>query len=284
VLRTLNDAIRVLTTNQHFVGLARQLRLAAPLKSLEYRLRGPSNGIIGHQICGVEVVFAAPDATEFRTLESCYAEEADFTGVLAGKLCPGAIFYDVGSNVGQFLILAAKLVGEQGRVVGFEPHPANHRRLLTNVALNQLVNVRVFPLALTERSAEIPMYGERGTATLMARAAAIHPSTELHIVRAMRGDDLRVEAQLPIPKAVKIDVEGAEWGVLRGLKETLSSPLCELLCLEIHPRFVPSHISTDMVLALVRSFGFKRIETLPRGTEIHLIAEKEKAPERCARA
>jgi FkbM family methyltransferase len=169
-------------------------------------------------------------------------------------------------------------------VVGFEPQPANHRRLLTNIALNRLANVRVFQLALAERSGEIQIYGERGTATVVARAAAIHPSAELATVRAMRGDDLRAKAQLPIPKAVKIDVEGAEFGVLTGLRETLSSPLCELLCLEIHPRFVPPEVSTERVLSLVRSLGFNRIETRPRGTEIHLIAEKETAQVRCVPA
>jgi hypothetical protein len=90
----------------------------------------------------------------------------------------------------------------------------------------------------------------------------------------MRGDDLRAEAQLLVPKGVKIDVEGAEFGVLRGLKETLSSPLCELLCLEIHPSFLPPEVSTGMVLSLVRAFRFDRIQTRTRGSEIHLIAKK----------
>jgi hypothetical protein len=94
-------------------------------------------------------------------------------------------------------------------------------------------------------------------------------------IRVLRGDDLRAGSGLPLPKAVKIDVEGAEFEVLSGLKKTLSSPLCELLCLEIHPRLVPAEVSTEMVFSLVRSLGFNRADTRPRGSEIHLIAEKE---------
>ncbi|MGD0123753.1 MAG: FkbM family methyltransferase [Terriglobia bacterium] len=269
-----NQAVRSLTTNGFLVSLARHLRLAAPLKSLEFRLRGPSDGVVHHKTGGVEVVFAASNATEFRTLESCYADEADFIDALAKKLRLGGVFYDVGSNVGQFLIPVAKMVGERGEVIGFEPHPANHEGLLKNIALNRLANVRVFQVALADSAGEIQIYGTRGTATVVARAAATHPSTEVAAVRAMRGDDLRAEAQLLVPKGVKIDVEGAEFGVLRGLKETLSSPLCELLCLEIHPSFLPPEVSTGMVLSLVRAFRFDRIQTRTRGSEIHLIAKK----------
>jgi FkbM family methyltransferase len=274
--REAENPLQFLTYNPRLVSFARRLHVAAPLKSLEYWLRGPSGGVIHHKIAGLEVAFAAPDATEFRTLESCYSDETDFIEVLAKKLRFGGVFHDVGSNVGQFLIPVAKLVGEHGEVVGFEPHPANHERLLKNIALNRLTNVRVFQLALADCAGDTRMYGTRGTATVVARAAATHPSSRVSIVRAVCGDDLRAEERLPIPNAVKIDVEGAEFGVLSGLRQTLASPLCELLCLEIHPRFIPREVSTEMVLSLVRSFGFNRIDTRFRGTEIHLVAEKEK--------
>ena len=276
-----SQAIRTLTTNEALVGVARHLHLATPLKSLEYRLRGPSDGIIRHKIAGVEVSFAAPDATEFRTLESCYADEADFIEVLAEKLRPGGVFYDVGSNVGQFVIPMAKIAAQRGEVIGFEPHPANHRKLRENISINLLANARTFQLALADSGGEIQIYGTRGTATAVARAAAAQPSSEVATVPAKRGDDLRVEARLPVPTSVKIDVEGAEFGVLRGLTETLSHPRCELLCLEIHPGFIPPEITTEMILSLVRSFGFKHLKTQARQSELHLVAEKAKTEGRC---
>jgi len=277
MLRRTQEAIRSLTSQQALVKMARVFRIAGALKRWEYRLRGPSGGVVRHAVGGVEVVLAAPDATEFRTVEHCFAGEMDFVEALAKKLRTGGVYYDIGSNIGQFLILAAKVVGERGQAVGFEPHPVNHQRLLRNVALNGLTNVRVFQVALGDRNSEIQIYGARGLATVVPRAAAWHQTSPVATVQAMRGDTLRAHSGLPIPTAVKIHVEGAEFGVLSGLKETLSSPLCELLCLVIHPPLLPAEVSVEKVLSLVRSFGFNRAETRPCEIEMHVIAEKVQA-------
>ncbi|MGA2606411.1 MAG: FkbM family methyltransferase [Terriglobia bacterium] len=277
MLRQLNDAIRSVTNNQRLVKIARGFHIASVLKRYEYRLRGPSDGLIRHAIGGVQVVFAAPDATEFRTLECCYRDELDFIEALEKRLRGGGVFYDIGSNVGQFLIPVAKIVGERGRVIGFEPHPGNHQRLIRNIALNGLTNATVFQLALGDRNGQIQIFGTRGIATIVPHAANQNKSSPAAIIPLTRGDDLRRRAGLPLPKAVKIDVEGAEFAVLSGLKETLSSPVCELLCLEIHPRFIPAEVSPEMVLSLVRSLGFNRSESRQCTSRIHLIAEKEEA-------
>ena len=276
--RLLNEAIRDLTRNRRLVGLARACHLAAPLKRCEYRLRGPCDGMVRHAIAGVEVVLAAPDATTFRTLECCYEGEMDFIEALTKKLQQGGVYYDVGSNVGCVLIPVAKIVGERGQAIGFEPQPANHEQLIKNVALNNLRNVTLFQLALGDRNRELSIFGTGATATTIRRAAARRGNLPVAAIPAVRGDDWREEKGLPIPQAVKVDVEGAEFAVLTGLAKTLSSPLCELLCLEIHPSLMPAEVSTDMVASLVRSLGFTRAGARARGSEIHLIGEKVKVP------
>jgi FkbM family methyltransferase len=262
------------TYNRRLADIARGLHIAGVLKRWDYRLRGPSDGLIRHAIGGVQVVFAAPDATEFRILERCYGDELDFVEALAKRLRRGGVCYDIGSDVGQFLIPVAKLLGGRGRVVGFEPHPGNYQRLMRNIALNHLTNATAFQLALGDRGGEIQIFGTGGVATIVPRAANQNKSSAAAIVVMIRGDDLRWMAGLPVPQAVKVDVEGAEFAVLSGLKETLSSPVCDLLCLEMHPRFIPAEVSPEMVLSLVRSLGFNRTQSRQHGSEIHLIAEK----------
>ena len=63
-----------------------------------------------------------------------------------------------------------------------------------------------------------------------------------------------------MPRLVKIDVEGAEYGVIRGLSGTLSHPSCRMVCCEIHPPLLPSGVTQDAVLALLRDLGFDKME------------------------
>jgi FkbM family methyltransferase len=267
------DFVRSLTHNQRLVELARYLHVAGPLKRWEYQLRGPRDGFIRHLIGGVEVVLEAPDATDFRTLEEWYGGEMDFIQALAEELAQGGVFYDVGSNVGQFLIPMAKIVGERGEAIGFEPHPVNHQRLMRNLAINHLRNARGLRLALGDRDGEAEIFGARGTASTLPRR--VHGRVEASWKTTVaRGDEYRQKEGLPIPSAVKIDVEGAEYSVLQGLSETLSDSRCALLCCEIHPRALPPDISPERIVSLVGSFGFQILQSRLRETEIHLIARK----------
>jgi FkbM family methyltransferase len=233
---------------------------------------------------GGELVIGAPDPTEFRELQGFYSEEwgeVNFLRALEKKLRAGDVCYDVGSNVGQFLIPVAKILGGRGLVIGFEPHPGNHLRLIRTVAFNWLTNVMVFRLALSDYSGETPIFGADSGATIVAHGATEGESLPAAIVPVARGDDVRKAAGLPLPRAVKIDVEGAEFGVLSGLKDTLASPACELLCLEIHPHLAPPQVTAGMLLSLLRSLGFNCTQTRPRPEVIHVIAEKAPASRPC---
>ena len=61
---------------------------------------------------------------------------------------PGACFYDVGAHIGFYSLLAARLVGQGGHVVAFEPDPANAAVLRENITRNNLGQIEVVPVAL----------------------------------------------------------------------------------------------------------------------------------------
>jgi Methyltransferase FkbM domain len=77
-----------------------------------------------------------------------------------------------------------------------------------------------------------------------------------------------------MPHAVKIDVEGFEYAVLRGLCGTLASPTCRLICIEIHPEALPSGVGAETITELLRSLGFGQFKTERRDTELHVVAVK----------
>lgn len=116
---------------------------------------------------------------------------------------------DVGANTGYYTLLAARRVGALGRVVAFEPDPANLRVLREHVLANRLPQVIVLPLALGETSAVASFGSGTGSGTRRLCAAG-----DLQ-VEVRRLDDLAEEFNLA-PQHVKIDVEGLELAVLRG--------------------------------------------------------------------
>jgi len=68
--------------------------------------------------------------------------------IFASLIQPGMVVYDAGANVGFLGVLAARLAGPAGRVICFEPLPANVEAIEHNIALNSFGNVTVIPEAL----------------------------------------------------------------------------------------------------------------------------------------
>ena len=60
---------------------------------------------------------------------------------IEGWLQPGDIFYDIGTNVGFFMVIAARKVGKNGHVYAFEPLPANVEVIRHNIMMNGFKNI-----------------------------------------------------------------------------------------------------------------------------------------------
>jgi FkbM family methyltransferase len=138
------------------------------------------------------------------------------------SLKPGDTVYDVGSHVGMYEVFLAQVVGEKGMVVAFEPHPGTYEQLLENIRLNGLANVRSFQKAVGEGNSQEKPYIGDVIANFSLRAGAIEgpPYKEgvpFQLVEVVQGDPFVPAQGLPAPRAVKIDVEGFEYAVIRGL-------------------------------------------------------------------
>lgn len=142
---------------------------------------------------------------------------------LASLLKPGDIFYDVGANVGFFTVIAAHLLGPEGRVVAFEPVPENARIIARNVELNGFRNVELHEAAAAERSgeAELMLTAYSGGAALEGAPPPPDLTGTLK-VETIAIDDL-VARGCPPPQVVKVDVEGAEIPVFDGMTVTVES-------------------------------------------------------------
>lgn len=148
---------------------------------------------------------------------------------IESALGPGAVFYDVGANVGVFTLLAGTRVGAGGCVCSFEPLPRNLHYLRLHVALNHLQNCVVFDKAVCDRVATL-QFSAKDWEPSMAR---LSPRGELSVTATTLDACVYGDAPIRPPNVVKIDVEGAELDVLKGAMRTLSE-FHPTLFIEVH--------------------------------------------------
>lgn len=273
------DLLRRLTYRRGVRELAHTLGLGTIFRNCYYRWAAP-NRTVRVEVAGVAAVFRVRAPEELRDLEG--ASFSDLTGwgerhvieLLLDTMRSGGIVYDVGANMGLHSALLAKQTKGRGGVIAFEPDSRAYERLVENLKLNGLDNVRTYRMALGEARAVAKLYrGSRShDSSLVPGASAGSPAHEL--VQVSSGDELVTLEHLPLPRAVKIDVEGYEYSVLLGLAETLKDPVCRLLCVEIHPTLLPQGLDSGHVLELIESFGFDRTNVYRRGLQEQAVSRK----------
>jgi FkbM family methyltransferase len=191
---------------------------------------------------------------------------------LRRNVAPGMTVYDIGADIGFFTILSARLTGPSGRVEAFEPVSESVRAVRANGSLNGFGNVRVHEVAVSDHEGHEPflVQTERSWSHLSDRGE--HPDTrEQAQVELICLDEQIRRGTLPAPDVVKIDVEGSEGAVLRGLGQTLRSRRVTVVC-ELHE-------TNAEVVELLSGFGYS-VENLD-GTApvlaagpVHILARK----------
>jgi len=153
---------------------------------------------------------------------------------LVDHLRPGMTFYDVGANIGFFTLMAARLVGPQGRVISFEADPEIAARLRENLARNQFTHAQVEQKAVWSESATVSFERvdpntspDRGLGHVSHNGSAPGSIT----VEAVSLDQYTVSNSPP--DFLKCDVEGAEVAVFQGAAKLLSGKR-PILLVEMH--------------------------------------------------
>lgn len=142
------------------------------------------------------------------------------TSLLLALLRPGHVFLDVGANLGYFSLLAASVVGDQGRVFSFEPDPANYRLLLANAALNHLDHrITAVAAALAEDNGSGHLYLSEDNLGDHQVYRGDEPRSRVPIT-LYRGSEY-LAGKLQRLDLVKVDTQGSEYQVISGLMPLL---------------------------------------------------------------
>lgn len=147
--------------------------------------------------------------------------------LFAELLHDGMVFVDVGANQGEFTLFAAKRL-HHGRVLAFEPNREIHRRLMRNLEANGFRNVTVRRLGLWSEPTRRPLYDQQARfadGSVHEGLATVFPnpsrSSRVDEIECTTLDAVVAEEGIERVDVIKIDVEGAELGVLQGARKTL---------------------------------------------------------------
>lgn len=201
--------------------------------------------------------------------------EPNLTSFLTTRLRHGDVFVDVGANIGYFSLLASRLVGRDGQVIAIEASPNIFERLSDNLRRNHAANVRSINIAVSDRQGTTKLFlgsdsniGQTGTVS--------RPGSRYECdVATTPLDAILVGTDLGRVRFVKVDVEGAEWPVLQGMRHLLRNGAPDLeVFVEVTPKSLRACDKTvDDVLALFAESGF-----LPYAIENDYSAEGYMSP------
>jgi FkbM family methyltransferase len=160
--------------------------------------------------------------------------EAEFAKRMLCRVGGGVTVWDVGANVGLYTRQFAARVGEDGRVIAFEPNPTALPEL--RALASRFENVRVVPIALGAKNGwAVYDPGDRlhDAAGHIIDKTPGSPGRDLD-VPIRTGDALVADGLIAVPNVVKIDTEGYELDVLQGMRGLLQHAALQAVCVEVH--------------------------------------------------
>jgi len=216
-----------------------------------------------------------------RELHPIYLEYFNFLdhepltrSVIASLLKPGYVFIDVGANIGYYTLLAASRVGPKGHVHAVECSPDTLQLLRENVKKNDLQNVTIHPVAASDVRGELTL----NVSAIGLSLFSLHSNWP---TLGKTGDTLKVPA-MPTDElvhspvnVVKIDAEGADLEVLKGMRRILSENRGISVIVEWAPPLLVDSGKDPMEMPRwLQEAGFRIIDILEEGTNKRLPLEQ----------
>lgn len=205
--------------------------------------------------------------------------EPEVTGIVRRLIKPGDTVLDVGANVGWFTSLFGKLVGNSGKVIGFEPVPDNYSRLSEHVRINNLANnTEILQVAVGKEKSTVDIHVFENRTKARSSLSPLNETTSFTKipVQLVTVDDILAERSIKNITLMKVDVEGAEYDVLLGARRLLSKADAPVIVIEINNDVNDSfgYKASDMK-DLLKTYGYTYFYSISSAMKIKPILTDE---------
>lgn len=217
----------------------------------------PRIALVSLEVEGVEMKLRVPKQcalfSEVYLARGIHEEQV--TLKLKNIIRKGMIVVDIGASLGYYVVFAAKLVGENGKVFAFEPNPLTYKLLQENIALNQLNNVAPIQKAISNGGGTTKLWLAQNieAGNILRR----RNRSESIVVETTSLDEFFEVYGLPSIDILIMDIEGAEVLALQGMNQVMENNAHLQMIMEFHPhRILAAQRSSEELWAALQKNGF----------------------------
>ena len=194
------------------------------------------------------------------------------TKLVSKLLKKGMTCLDIGANIGYYVLLENKILGEEGNIIAIEPSPENFEYLEKNISRQNAKNIQSFNLAAGDKDGHINflIYQDASNSGMVIpdNETSKWPGKVIKVA-VKKIDSFLNEISVNKVDFVRMDVEGYEYHIFEGMKETLkkSKPIIHI---EVHKSIMGDE-TTKKWFELLKDLGYESKYYIPRELDTPLI-------------
>lgn len=192
---------------------------------------------------------------------------------LENQIHQNDVVVDVGAHIGSMTLSFARQVGNDGKVYAFEPDPGNYKLLTKNIYINGYENVNLINAAVSDHDGIVTLYQSDNSATHRIYPW-VNSKSEIKIqVIQLDRFFYTIEKQIDL---VKIDVEGIEPLVLKGMSHILNNHSDTKLFIEFVPAWIKqAGFNPEDVIHFLKKLNYKIYNVDQINKSIYAISAQE---------
>jgi FkbM family methyltransferase len=221
--------------------------------------------------CKLEIIPGDPLGTSAELL-MFKTHEPVSTKLISKLLKKGMTCLDIGANIGYYVLLENKLVGEEGKIIAIEPSPENFEYLQKNIKLQNTQSIQAFNIAVgnTEGKIKFLVYENASNSGMVIPDGEEQKwPGEVIEVPIIKVDSLLQEKNITKIDFLRMDVEGYEFHIFEGMQETLNQHK-PIIHIEVHKSIMGDE-TTKKWFKMMQKFGYEVKYYVPREIDTPMI-------------